>query len=213
VIPVLQDLLTAVVLAFVGMRLFSGARLVLRPDVRAHIALILRGIRPRHVLLAPVVLVLVIAAFAVLYQVPPLRWGWWTALGGAGNPVIGVTDRTTGSPLEWIVPTVFLMLLLPALPLFAEREERMFRAGAEEWSRGRRIRRGVEFGLVHAIIGIPIAAALALSIGGWYFTVMYLRAWNRTHDREAAVLESTRAHFTYNAEALLLVAVALLAGA
>jgi hypothetical protein len=212
VIPVLLNLLTVAVLAYVGSRLFVGARIALTAAARRHIVEMLRGVRLRHVVLAPVVVALVIAAFALLYQVPPLRWGWWTQIGGQGNPVVGVTDQTKGSPLEWIVPAVFLTLLLPALPLFAEREERMFRAGAEEWSLGRRIRRGLEFGLVHALIGIPIAAALALSIGGWYFTAMYLRVWNRTHDRELAVLESTRAHFVYNAEALLLIAVALLSG-
>jgi hypothetical protein len=210
--PVVLDLLTVAVLAFVGTRLFSGARLVVRPDVRAHVVMILRGIRLRHVLLAPLVLASVIAAYAGLDQVPPLRWGWWTAIGGAGNPAIGVTDSTTGSALEWIVPAVFLVMLLPALPLFAEREERMFRLGAESWSTGRRIWRGVQFGLVHAIIGIPIGAALALSIGGWYFTAMYLRGWRRTENREAAVLESTRAHLTYNLVVVLIIVVALSVG-
>jgi hypothetical protein len=210
--PVLVDLLTVAVLAFVGTRLFTGARLVARPDVRAHVVTVARGIRLRHALLGPVVLALVITAAGLLVQVPGLDWGWWTEIGGGGNPVIGVTDQTSGSPLEWIIPAVFLVMLLPALPLFAEREERMFRLGAERWSTGRRIWRGIQFGLVHAIIGIPIGVALALSIGGWYFTVMYLRAWRRTHDPEAAVLESTRAHFTYNLEVLLLVAVALVFG-
>ena len=37
--------------------------------------------------------------------------------------------------------------------------------------------RAVKFGLVHAVIGIPIGAALALSIGGWYFTWAYLRGY------------------------------------
>ena len=206
------DLLTVAVLAFVGTRLFSGARQVVRPEVRAHVVGIVRGIRLRHVVLAPLVLALVIATYTGLDLVPPLRWGWWTAIGGQGNPAVGVTDSTTGSALEWIVPVVFLVMLLPALPLFAEREEHMFRLGAESWSTGRRIGRGLQFGLVHAVIGIPIAAALALSVGGWYFTAMYLRAWRRTNDAEAAVLESTRAHLTYNLEVLVLVVVALLFG-
>ena len=205
-----MDLATVAVLAFVGTRLFSGARQVVRPDVRAHIVDIVRGIRPRHVVLAPVVLALVVTAASLLVLVPGLDFGWWTGLlGGEGNPVIGMTGESSGGPLEWIVPAVFLVMLLPALPLFAEREEQMFRRGAEAWSTGRRIWRGVRFGLVHAIIGIPIGVALALSIGGWYFTSMYLRAWRRTGDTQAAVLESTRAHLTYNLEVLVLVVVAL----
>jgi hypothetical protein len=209
---VLLNLLTVAVLAYVGSRLFAGARVAVTSDARRHIVAITSGVRLRHVLLAPVVLTVVIAVASVLIQVPGLDFGWWTAIGGGGNPVIGVTDKTAGSPLEWLVPAVFLVLLLPALPLFAEREERMFRKGAEQWSNARRVRRAVEFGLIHAIVGIPVGAALALSIGGGYFTVLYVRAWRRTGDVEAAVLESTRAHFVYNLEILLLVAVALLFG-
>jgi hypothetical protein len=186
---------------------------VARAEVRAHVGEIVRGIRPRHALLAPLVLTLVITAASLLVLVPGLDFGWWTTLlKGEGNPVIGMTGNSSGSPLEWIVPAVFLVMLLPALPLFAEREERMFRLGAERWSTARRIGRGIQFGLVHAIIGIPIGVALALSIGGWYFTAMYLRGWRRSHDVEAAVLESTRAHLTYNLEVLLLIVVVLALG-
>jgi hypothetical protein len=98
---------------------------------------------------------------------------------------------------------VFLILLTPALPLFAEREEQMFRQGAEQWSTRRRIRRAVEFGLVHALIGIPIGVAVALSIGGLYFTWRYLKG---------GILESTRAHLAYNIEVVLLVVLALATG-
>jgi hypothetical protein len=210
---VLLDLATIAVLAFVGTRLFSGARQAVRPEVRAHVIEILRGIRLRHVLLAPLVLAMVVTAAGLLVQVPGLDFGWWTTLlGGEGNPVIGMTGESSGGPLEWMVPGVFLVMLLPALPLFAEREEHMFRLGAESWSTARRIGRGVQFGLVHAIIGIPIGVALALSIGGWYFTAVYLREFRQTEDREAAVLASTGAHLAYNLEVLLLIVVVLALG-
>ena len=79
----------------------------------------------------------------------------------------------------------------------------MFRQGADHWSTGRRMRRAVEFGLVHALIGIPIGVALALSIGGVYFTWRYLKG---------GILESTRAHLAYNLEVVILVVVALATG-
>ena len=209
----LSDLLTAAVLTLVGVRLYGGARHALRPAMRAHIVDVVRGIRLRHVLLGPVALTLVFVAAGLLVQVPGLDFGWWTSLlGGKGNPVIGVTGETGGSALEWVVPVVFLVMLLPALPLFAEWEERRFRLGAEAWSTARRVWRGVQFGLLHAVIGIPIGVALALSIGGWYFTAAYLRAWHATGDQEAAVLESTRAHLAYNLEVLALAVVALAFG-
>jgi hypothetical protein len=197
------DLLTFLVLAIIASRLLTGVRLMLRPDVRAHWWQIVRGLRLRHFLLAPPVLALVVTAATLLLEVPGLDWGWWTAIGGQGNPVLGATDRTAGTALDWIIPTVFLILLTPALPLFAEREEQMFRQGAEQWSTRRRIRRAVEFGLVHALIGIPIGVAVALSIGGLYFTWRYLKG---------GILESTRAHLAYNIEVVLLVVLALATG-
>jgi hypothetical protein len=201
----LADLLTVAVLVFIGTRLVGAAGLVGRPEVRARIVTIVRGVRPWHVVLAVPVLVAVATAASLLVEVPGLDWGWWTAIGGEGNPVVGSTERTAGTVLEWLIPLVFLLLLIPVLPLFAEREEQIFRAGAETWSAGRRVRRGVEFGLVHALVGIPIGVALALSIGGWYFTAVYLRAHRRTGRAAPALLESTRAHLAYNAVIVALV--------
>jgi hypothetical protein len=85
----------------------------------------------------------------------------------------------------------------------------MFRAGAEDWSSGRRALKVLQFGLIHAVIGIPIGAALTLSMGGAYFMRIYLRAFDRTHSRHAATLESTRAHTAYNAIIVVIVVVVL----
>jgi hypothetical protein len=197
------NLLTVVVIGYIGSRLVVGLRRAAQPEMRAHMIEIVRGLRLRHFLMAPPVLALVVTAASLLLLVPPLRFGWWTAIGGIGNPVFGATENTSGSPLEWIIPVVFLILLIPGLPLFAEREEQMFRAGAEGWSTGHRIRRGVEFGLVHALIGIPIGVALALSIGGWYFIWRYLHG---------GIAESTRAHLAYNLEVVAVVIVAIATG-
>ena len=139
--------------------------------------------------------------------------GWWTALGGIGNPVTGGTERTQGSALEWVVPLLFLALLVPALPLFAEAEERVFRLGAEHRTRSERAMKNVQFGLAHAIVGIPLGAALGLSLGGWYFTWAYLRRWRATEDPREAMLESTRSHLAYNIVVLTLVGVVLLTAA
>ena len=204
----LLDLVTVAVLGFVAFRLLGAAGLIGRRDVRDHIWKIVRGVRPRHVLLAIPVLAAVATAATLLLEVPGLDFGWWTAIGGEGNPVVGSTGRTRGTALEWLIPLAFLVLLAPVLPLFAEREERIFRLGAERWSTARRVRRGLEFGLVHAVIGIPIGVALALSIGGWYFTWAYLRG-HRRGGQETALMASTRAHFAYNAVVLVVVAVAL----
>ncbi len=209
----LTTVVTVAVLAFVGVRLVQGLQVSRSAQGRHRIRQIVGGIRWRHIWPVPLVLAAVVAAASVLLALPGLSWGWWTALGGLGNPVTGTTEQTSGTVLEWLVPLVFLALLFPALPLFADAEERLFRRGAEGWSPLRRALRTVQFGLVHAVIGIPIGVALALSIGGWYFLRCYLRAWRRTGSADEAQLESTRAHTVYNAMILTVVLVAVLVSA
>jgi hypothetical protein len=207
----LVNLLTAAALAFVGVRLASSARTAVGAAARRRTALIVRGLRPRHFARAPVVLLLVAVTATLLLQVPGLSIGWWSAIGGSGTIAIGSTTLTRGSALEWLVPALFLLLLAPALPLFAEREEIMFRQGAESWTWARRWWMGLQFGLIHLIMGIPIAVALALSIGGWYFQWSYLQGHRRAGgDGREAVLESTRSHLAYNLEVLSLVALVLI---
>jgi len=211
---VLTAVLTAGVLAFVGYRLVSAASLMARSAVlRRRVQEIVGGIRWRHLWPIPIVLAAVLLTAVALLEIPPLRFGWWTALGGLGNPVTGTTDQTAGTALEWLVPLVFLVLLVPALPLFAFREEEAFRLGAEGWSRRRRVVKALQFGLVHAVIGIPIGVALALGVGGGYFQWTYLRGFRASGgDRRAAVLESTRAHTAYNGAIVALILVAIAAG-
>jgi hypothetical protein len=204
-------LLTYAVLGFLAVRLVQGARFSRTAHGRRLVAQVWRNARWRHIWPAPLVLVVVGAMAVGLMAVPGLQWGWWSLLGGVGNPVFGESSATTGTVLEWLVPVAFVCLLVPALPLFAHAEERAFRQGAEGWSLPRRVGKVVTFGLAHALIGIPIGAALALSLGGAYFMVVYLRRFRRTGSQEAAVLESTTAHTVYNAVIIVLVVVVLLA--
>ncbi|MGI8662949.1 MAG: hypothetical protein ACR2LQ_07025 [Acidimicrobiales bacterium] len=192
------DVLTAAVLVIVGVRISGGTRLAVSRVGRNRVREIVRGLRWRHFALAVPALVVVGAAVIGLASLPVLSWGWWTAIGGIGNPVIGGTDRTTGSPLEWLIPLLFVAMLLPALPLFAEGEERAFRLGSELRTTWERVGKAVQFGLAHAVIGIPVGAALGLSLGGAYFTLAYLRRWQSTLSQREAMLESTRCHLAYN---------------
>jgi len=195
----LTDLATFAVLAFVGFRLIGGVRASLASRGRAQVVSIVSGISWRHIWPVPIVLTLVISVAALLMQVPGLDWGWWSALGGQGNPVFGSNEATSGTVWSWIIPAAFMLLLLPALPLFAYAEEMMFRRGAEHWSANKRAAKVVEFGPVHALIGIPIGTALALGVGGAYFMLVYLRAYRKLPVAAMATLESTRAHAVYNA--------------
>lgn len=203
------DLISYAVIGFVAVRLVSGARVAASRPGRGLVVEVVSGIRWRHIWPVPIVLTAVVTAALVLMQIPGLRWGWWSMLGGQGNPVFGSTESTTGTAAEWLIPLSFVVLLLPALPLFAHAEERIFRTGAESWSTGRRVAKTLQFGLVHALIGIPIGAALALSIGGTYFMLVYLRAFAATRSARAATMASTTAHTAYNACIVASVAIAL----
>ena len=71
----LLDLLTIGVLAFVGVRLVGGARLSLQGPGRVHTLLIVKGIRLRHVFLAPFVLIVVLIVAGLLHPAPGAELG------------------------------------------------------------------------------------------------------------------------------------------
>jgi len=205
------DLLTVAVLAFVGFRLADAARQTL--SSRSEVWPLVAGLRPRHFLRAIPVLAGVLVVATPLLQIPGLDFGWWTALGGQGNPVVGVgRPEATPGVLETLVPVVFVTLLILGLPLLVEGEEWVFRRGAQHRNRAANARRSVLFGLVHAVVGIPIGVALALSIGGFYFTWAYLRVWRRTGSEDDALAESTRSHLGYNLVIAVIIIAALATG-
>jgi hypothetical protein len=208
----LVDLVSLAVVAVVGVRLVQGVVDATRGPGRELARTVVRRIRVRHVWPIPFVLGAVLAAAVVLMSVPGMDWGWWSALGGEGNPVFGTTESTSGTWWAVAIPVTFMLLLLAALPLFAVAEEQIFRAGAERWSVPRRIAKAVQFGLAHAIVGIPIGAALALSIGGVWFQHVYLGRYRLTHDQRDALLESAAAHTAYNATIVVLVLAAVAIG-
>jgi hypothetical protein len=205
----LSNVLSVVVLAVVGLRLVQAVTISRSSQGRSLSREIWTRIRWRHIWPVPFVLAGVLVVAIPLLMVPPLRWGWWSALGGAGNPIFGSSTTTSGTVWEWLIPLVFMGLVLLALPLFANAEERMFRSGAQRWSTRRRVSKVLQFGAIHALIGIPIAVALALSVGGAYFMAVYLRTYALTGSGNEATLESTRAHTAYNAMIIVAVAIAV----
>jgi hypothetical protein len=66
----LVDVLTVTVLAFFGGRLLVAARQSVGSRARSRTSEIGRGLRPRHFLRAPFVLIAVVATAAVMLQVP-----------------------------------------------------------------------------------------------------------------------------------------------
>jgi hypothetical protein len=207
----LSTVLSLAVLGFMAVRLVSGVRVSRSRNGRSIVSAVRRRVGWRHVWPVPMVLALVVVAATALMSIPGLDWGWWSSIGGDGNPVFGSTESTSGTAWEWLIPLVFVALLVPALPLFAHAEERIFRTGAERWSPARRILKCLQFGLVHALIGIPVGAALALTIGGAHFMRVYLRRYSTTQSSADATLESTTAHTVYNGVIIGVVIIAAIA--
>jgi hypothetical protein len=202
------DLLMVAVLAVVGVRLFEAAR----TSVGAHRKTlgVVQGLRWRHFVRAVPIVVVIVSTAWVLIQLPVLSFGWWSVIGGEGNPVVGVTEEDYGI-VSVVLPLFFIGLLIVGMPLLVAREEWVFRRGAEARGTAMNVGRSLMFGLAHAVIGIPIGAALALSISGLYLTRCYLEGWKETRTQTGALLESTRAHLAYNLTIITLVLASLVA--
>lgn len=122
----------------------------------------------------PVMAVTIFVAYK-LSQLPILNWSWAKLLGSEGGNV-----NLIGFQYLWFAP-IFALLLIAALPLLAKAEEDIFREGTRDW--GNAVLRSVLFGLVHVVAGIPIGAALALSIAGLWFTYQVRQRWRCSVDR------------------------------
>ncbi|MDL5155522.1 hypothetical protein [Actinomycetospora termitidis] len=124
---------------------------------------LVRMLRVRPFLTNLVPIAAVMLAFAGLYQLPCLRWGWWTLLSGApGNAMISAATDSL-----WVFAP-FLVLLAVAMPQLVLAEEEVFRDGTRGWVHA--VPRSLVFGLIHLVPGVPIAAAsagLAVERSGW----------------------------------------------
>lgn len=152
---------------------------------------IIKTYRPSQLLGTTVIIAIVIGAAVLLTtQVPyfdknPFLWffakvfGWGDGNGGA---------NLTFSGLQWKwYALIYLPVLMYALPSLAKYEEEKYRQGTRNWKHG--VLRSIRFGLAHLIMMIPFGTALALSIGGLWFTHQYFKG---------GVQRSTTYHALYN---------------
>lgn len=174
------DIIVIVVMCAIGLMLGLTTYQVIRyRDIRRGYAATLRAMRWWMVPAAICHIAVLATVIVILLQaIPPLRFGWWMALGGSGNIALGQTGRP-GAWWNTVAVGVPLRLLL-LLPVFADREEIVYRYGSEEDSRGVRLRRQAVFGLGHALfMGVPIAAGVALIGSGVLYQMVYLRSFKR----------------------------------
>jgi hypothetical protein len=173
------------------------------------------GVRVKHFVANLPAQLLTVLTAAALVQLPVLRWGWWTSIGGTGSIVLGQSGD--GGWTSQLVAVAMLLVLVAAIPVLAYGEEDLFRRGTEHRSALGRLRSASLFGIIHAAMGIPLGVAVALTVAGLWFTNRYSVAY---HDadmsrsappREAGVVNAARYHMAWNWGMSAIVLVALLA--
>jgi hypothetical protein len=180
--------------------------------------LVWRGMRLRHLLAAPLVLGAAAAFgyFLNTYVGGLLNWGWWSAMGGSGNVILGNNVELFGEVGSAWIGRVMLVVIAVLMPNLVTWEERLFRRGIERKTALGRVAWAVAFGLFHLVAGLPLYAALALSVLGLYCSQRYMTTYKKLEPtkgtalaRREAVLESTRAHLGFNTLGLVVAALTL----
>ncbi len=172
---------------------------------------------------------LTFAVIIGLYELADVfKIGWWMLLGGRGNALFAMHDDVSlfGNGLILLVLAVAVMLSMPPTII---REEEAFRKGAQNWSWKQRLWKAFGFGMIHMIMGVPLAAGIGLMVPGLAYTLVYLWEYRRrerdtpesledireTRAEHYAVMRSTKFHLAYNTivlSILLVCAVVLVTG-
>lgn len=238
------EMLRVVVALVVAGLLGRAARLAWRN--RALALQVWRRIRPGHVLGCLALLVVVMGtAVGLMTFVPLTGFGLGSLVGLTGNAVFAPLEEAVvrvGEPggaasgTDWgllAVTVGFLGALLALLPWLAYVEERVFREGLEHAEPAREAWTALRFGLVHLVMLIPVAAALAIAVAGFAYGRVYRAAYRRAAHRELtgplgvpvvqadatrrardeAVLTATVWHATFNSLIVVLVMIGFLATA
>lgn len=164
---------------------------------RALAVAVWRRVRLRHLAGASTLLVAVAGTGYFLLTIPPLRIGLGELVGFAGNavftPLEEAASRTRAPDVgpDWALvglATVFLGFLALLFPWLAFVEEEIFRAGLEATDRRGELLSAVRFGLMHMVVLVPLAAALAISIAGYAYGRVYRRAYRQAAEADLPVV-------------------------
>ncbi len=137
------------------------------------------------------ILILVMSSIILMMAyVPYFKYGWFNFISEAGGNILfsPILDLSFSANiiLRSFVPIFFLLMIL-AVPFFVEMEEEIFRKGHVTWKEI--TRQSIFFGLTHLIVGIPIAAGIALCIPGFFLGYKY----RHTYLKKRIVLEEKEA--------------------
>ncbi|MEO7718758.1 MAG: hypothetical protein ABIY70_21380 [Capsulimonas sp.] len=131
-----------------------------------------------------IVLVTATAALTLLHLFPALNRSWLYLIPGGHGSATNLSVLPAHIKYYGIA---FLLLFAVSIPKFARSEEKSYREGTRNWKQG--AWRSLRFGLGHCVVGVPLYAGLALTIGGLWFTLQYFRG---------GVERSTLHHAAYN---------------
>src|SRR3990167_3852803 len=159
-----------------------------------------------------IIITLVVFGFLYLF-VPYLKYGWLNLFIKEGGTIaITPVIEESKSPnfIIRIIPPVFFIIFLLAIPPLAKLEEEIYRKGFIKW-KDISIQ-SVKFGLVHMIMGVPLAAAIALIISGLFYGYKYRHVFISSNKQfsdkpffeakmmseDKAIVVSTTYHALYN---------------
>ena len=100
-----------------------------------------------------------------------LQWSWTKYVFGSSINITYAPMQTGNELMNKLLGIPFLLLLMVAVPQLAYREEKMFRESTINhltilW-------KSFVFGMIHCIVGIPLAAGIALVIPGLLLGYVY----------------------------------------
>lgn len=196
-----------------------------------------RRIRLRHLAGSVLLLAVMLGVIVALAELFPITtYGLGSLIGLTGNAVFAPVEEAAargaavaGPSSVWAPRLItagmvaFLAALLMLFPWLAYVEEQVFREGLESASLPRRAWAALRFGLTHLVMLVPVAAALAIAVAGFWYGHVYVRAHAAAAPavvadeglaaaRDEALLASTVWHTTANSLIVVGAILAILSG-
>ena len=143
---------------------------------------------------------LVVVAFLIiipLYMVDVswLKWSLFSLFTSdqSGTNVVTASIWTTGSVVFSTIVYLVFLLILPIAAFLEEMSFRSLKFGVKS-----RIISSFQFGFIHMLVGVPVLAAISLSVIGYFYSIRYIKKLKQTGDLDEAIMASTSLHTKYN---------------